>query len=198
MTTQLKLIVAMVAFSVIVVFGFCWKHDADARLDGRIAVADSLRVVQQQRADSLSAVNEALAARVAAASSAVFRVDTVVRRRLDTVATTVTQIVSSTVADTTKIRQLVAQIDTLAQATLAAVKAGDNLARVSDSLLISFSSERQAWRTQATTANAEISMLKRQSRHFGLCVAGGYGVTRLSSGAVQAGPTINVGVCYRY
>ena len=198
MTTQMKIIAGIVGFAILAVFGFCWKHDADARLDGRIAVSDSLRAVQQHRADSLLVVNEALAARVAAAASTVLRVDTVVRRRLDTVTSVVTQIVSSSVADTTKIRQLVAQIDTLAREARVAVLAGDNLARVSDSLVIAFADERRALQVQVATAVGEISMLKRQSRKWGLGAALGYGAQRASDGAIRAGPVLSVGVVYRY
>jgi len=61
MNTQAKLFAGGILLVVILVFGFCWKHNADERNTGKIQLLDSTRKVQdtaritaQKKTDSAS------------------------------------------------------------------------------------------------------------------------------------------------
>ncbi len=75
-----------------------------------------------------------------------------------------------------------------------------NMALVrSDSIFrVAAMKERLASVAELATATGEIATLKKLSRHWGLGTALGYGVQRLSDGTIRAGPSLNVGVVYRW
>ncbi len=194
MTTQVKALAAAIALAVAVVLFFAWKHDADARRDGQIAMLDADRDTLHHQIDSLTKHSLLMDALVAQGVESVTVHDTAWKRHSDTVPTLVEHIVHDTVADSTKIRELAALvIETKAK--------GDSLSRAVDTLLPAvidlrhaLTDERAARDKDRSTATTEIGLLKKQSRRWGLGASLGYDPAKVD----WRKPRLNVGLVVRY
>lgn len=203
MINRSHVIIALIALAVGIVATLLWKHDADARRDGRIAVLDSLR-----RQDSIARVTaerktDSTTKLLAVASVASAKVDTLWRTTTKNVTNTVNSIVHDTVLTAAeKVPLLVAQVTRLQTV-------GDSVANVNTTLrgrIVADSSahtaEREASNKELRTATDEIALLKKQSRHWGLGAGLGYGATRVKmpdgTAQVRTGPALMLGVVYRW
>lgn len=113
-------------------------------------------------------------------------------------AATVPAIVAAPVHDTIKIRELVATVDTLRLAgdSLARAAAADTIAL--QQLHASIIGERAAWQLERTDLARALQVSEARHRHWGLGATLGYGALRDNAGVVHVGPTLNVGVTYRW
>lgn len=209
---QTKALIGVVALAVVLVVGFLVRHDSDARNAGKIEQLtqrisqDSIQAIRDSVVrDSLTKVTTQVDRHVAAAASNFAKSDTVWSKHRDTVKTTVTTIVNSTVPDTQKITELVALVDTTTQKADDAIKAAEVLADSVVALRQAFGIERSGWATQLagwakerSDMASKINLLEKLSRHWGVGAALGYGVQRSTEGVLRAGPVLAVGVVYRY
>lgn len=200
-------LIAGIVFAALVVGLLLWKHEGDARRDGKIAVLDSTRVVQAHTIDSLTKHTDSVAAHTVAVADTFTKLDTVWRRHSDTVTATIDRIVHDTVADSTKIRELAALSEETKRKADSTIAAAERLRDSVSLLLTSFRNERAGWVKEKGTLTTEIGLLKRQSRHWGLVGALGYGIhpvdtTDPTTGArhkvIAASPQLTVGLGYRY
>ncbi len=198
MTAQAKLFAGGIIVAVLVVFGFCVKRDMDTKNGARIAIDDSVRKVQavaqvvaQKKTDSASHALDTL-------SRVVQHVDTAWVIRKVAVNTTVERIVHDVTPDSTKVRQLVVQIGVLEVVGDSLKEANRALFRGDSSFRVAVAGERLAAAATLQTATGEIGLLKHLSRHWGLGGGIGYGATRDGQGIIRAGPTLTVGLVYRF
>lgn len=192
-----KLIGGTVAV-VLLVFALLWKHDGDVRRDGRIE-----ELTRQVTLDSiaLQAVvrrNDSLSQQADTAATALAKVDTVWRRHSDTITATVHQIVTSVVPDSEKIKELAALVLATKQKADSLEAASARAAKLELDLRTGFADERSGWQTERRDMATKITLLEKQSRHWGLCGSAGYGPQREHDGAIRLGVNASVGVCYRY
>lgn len=197
------LVLGALAVAILLGVGFCWKRDQDIKTDARLEhlekqrVVDSLaRVQAEARSDSLLQVVEQAAANQA-------RVDTVWRTRSTTIIREVHAIAADTaIPDSVKVPQLVAKADSLKAWGDSVADAGNRLRGEVGEVKGTLAAERLAWKNEKATMEKQIALLKGLSRHWGLGVAGGYGVTRvrLPSGQtiLATGPQLTGGVVYRW
>lgn len=197
----MKGLIAVAILATLLVVGLLWKHDGDARRDGQIAMLTTQVTRDSVARDSLTKLTDKATTAVVAKIDTFARVDTVWARHRDTLTATVTKIVHDTaVADTTKIRELSDLVEVTKRKADSTVKAGEevaNAARVT--LMQAFAAERKAWSEERSHQQEEITLLKRQSRHWGLCaMPAGVGGTLLPDHTIKGGLQAGAGVCYRY
>lgn len=175
------------------------KHERDARRDGKIEMLTRQVARDSVVVDSLTRVSEKAVAKVAAHLDTFAKLDTAWARHRDTIPKTVERIVHDTTADSTKIRELVALVDETTRKADSTIKAAEAVSlSVRFDLMAAFSKERAAWSVEREHRAEEIALLKKQSRHWGLCAMTGYGATRLQDHTVRAGLQAGAGLCYRY
>jgi hypothetical protein len=196
MTTRDVVRVA-VAAGVALALAFIVEHIRDAGRD-----AELLRLEGVVSRDST--------ARVAAAAktdTAIAHADTTVRNsaradsgwnRARAAAARVPAIIASTKPDTVKIRELVATVDTLRIEgnSLQKAAAADTAAIVQ--LQVSFADERKTWKTERGDLARALQVSESRRRHWGLGATAGYGAVRDNAGVVRSGPSVTVGLTYRW
>jgi hypothetical protein len=65
-------------------------------------------------------------------------------------------------------------------------------------LRVSFAGERNAWAIERRDLAHALEASESRHRHRGLGATVGYGVMRDNAGVAHAGPTVNVGLTYRW
>lgn len=202
MTANLKLLVGAVVFGLLLIFGFLWKHDGDAKRDGKNQILTAQITVDSIVRDSLIRRSDSLSRVTVAVTDTFTKRDTLWRRHTDTLARTVTNIVTSVVPDSAKVAQLAALVLATQAKADSAIRAAEQVAAAAAEERRGFLFERNAWQKERSDQATKITLLEKQSRHWGLGGSFGYGAmpVRMPDGttSVKTGPVLSVAVVYRY
>ncbi len=196
--TRRDLAAAGIAAAAVLLLSLVVAHVRDAgrdkeleRLHGMITRDSAARVAAVVRTDTLGR-------RLDTAARAAARVDTVWRAAATNALARVDTIVRGVAPDSSKIAALAHIDSSLVVAGTALADTTHQLRAAAIDFRAQVAVERSAWATERETLAQALKVSEARHRHWGLGATLGYGVMRDNAGEVRAGPTLNVGITYRW